>query len=300
MSEHYESLVVLFADMCESTRLYEVLGNDHARVLVGRSIEMLTEVTRGCRGQVVKTIGDEVMCLFSHAGDAARAAGEMQARMGSLIDMQDTSFGRLRLRVGLHYGEVLMDTGDIFGETVNIAARMVKLSKPDQILASEPAVRALPDEFRAMTRYVDEQTIVGRMDKLEVYEIIWEVAELTDVAVMPPPTSLRTVHTILKLDFGDRRITLGESRPVITIGRDEQSQLVVPTTLASRRHATIRLTRGRFVLEDRSVNGTFICQQDGREISLRRDDHTLDGCGRIGIGESPEDNPAFAIAFQCE
>ncbi len=194
-----EPLVILFADISESTRIYEALGNSEAQQLISRCISLLTGVAESFRGQVVKNIGDEVMCVFPNASDATRAAGEMQAGIRKHQVDDELPFGRIQLRVGLHHGSVMVETGDVYGETVNIAARMVKLAKPDQIITTEPTVWKLSEDQRAMTRYIDEQTLAGRSDKMDFYEIIWEMSDLTDLATHEPPRELRTTHTNLRL-----------------------------------------------------------------------------------------------------
>ena len=149
--QEQDHLVVLFADISESTRIYDVLGNDTAQALVSRCLAILGEVVERYRGQVVKSIGDELMCVFPNAVEATRAAGDMHSRVREVSPPDEKlPFGRVRLKVGLHYGRVLVETGDVFGETVNVAARMAKLAKPDQIVTTEPTVWKLPEGLRAL------------------------------------------------------------------------------------------------------------------------------------------------------
>jgi class 3 adenylate cyclase len=299
MSER-NSLVVLFADISQSTRIYEALGNTEAQALVRRCLNELSALTERYHGRVVKTIGDEVMSVFPSALDAARAASEMQGSLRAVQGEVELPFGPIRIRIGMHFGEVLLEGDEVHGETVIIAARMVKLAKPDQILTTAPTVSALPDELRAMTRYIDEQTLAGRLDKLDLYELLWEVSDLTDLATHAPPAALRTVHRTLRLCFGARECLLDEHASAFTIGRSEQNDLVVPAPLASRRHVIIRYTRGRFVLTDRSVNGTYIARDDGQRIEVLRDDHPLDGSGKISLGEPADKDRALLIDYRCE
>ena len=295
-----QSLVVLFADISESTRLYEALGNTEAQALIHRCLTLLRDVTEVFGGTVIKEIGDEVLCVFPDASNATQAAGEMHGGIRKSIASEHLPFGRIQIRIGLHYGPVLFEGREVYGETVHIAARMAKLAKPDQIITTEPTVWKMAENLQSMTRYVDEQTIVGRLDKLELYEVIWEITDLTDIATHEPPRELRTTHKQLELSCGQQRICLREDLNSLSIGRSETSQLVVPSLLASRQHGEINYSRGRFVFRDQSVNGTFIVRDDGREVSLLRDDYPLSGSGRIGIGEPPSDNPDIVIAYACK
>ena len=295
-----EPLVVLFADISESTRLYDTLGNTEAQDLVSQCLSLLVEVAEKFRGRLARTIGDEVMCVFSNASDATQAAGEMQAGVRNLQIVDELPFGRIQVRIGMHYGPVRVESGELFGETINIASRMVSLAKADQIITSEPTVWKMSEDQRAMTRYVDEQTISGRLEKMDFYEVIWEISDLTDLATHEPPKELRTTHTALRLSFGDQEFFLDEDTPAIAIGRSETNQLVVPTQLASRHHAEIHYTRGRFVLHDQSVNGTFVRREGGQEVSLLRDDFPLSGSGSISLSEPLNDREEFMIHYRCE
>lgn len=89
---------------------------------------------------------------------------------------------------------------------------------------------------------------------------------------------------MLTLDSTERR--LDHWHPILTIGRDEACELVIPEGVVSRRHATIRVERTQFYLVDHSVNGTFITRADGEEIHLMRREMMLEGDGEIRPGYS--------------
>ena len=131
-------LAVLFADVSDSTRLYENMGDTAAFTQVRECLQILNEAAQRYHGRVVKTIGDGAMCVFSNAEDAARSAIEMQDR----IDLRPPSPGRskLTIRIGFHYGAVLREGDDVFGDTVNVAARMAGLAVPGQILMTASTV----------------------------------------------------------------------------------------------------------------------------------------------------------------
>jgi hypothetical protein len=142
------NLAVLFADVSGSTRLYEKLGDARALECIGLCLNIMREVTAEHRGRVVKAIGDELMCVFPIASAAAQAAADMQSR----VSMQDPVDGqRLAIRVGLHFGPVLEQANDVFGDSVNVAARMTSLanagrsSRPESVDALPPSLKSVPE-----------------------------------------------------------------------------------------------------------------------------------------------------------
>jgi len=84
MAEQKTRLAVLFADVSDSTRLYEALGDTTAFGKVRVILGLLTGITETLRGRVVKTIGDGIMCAFPTADLAAAAAAEMQSGVAQL------------------------------------------------------------------------------------------------------------------------------------------------------------------------------------------------------------------------
>ena len=104
--------------------------------LVSQCVALLARVTMSNNGRVIKTAGDEIM--FPDVENAALAASDVARSAG----MTRTTHG-LQARVGLHFGMVLDEGDDIFGDTVNTAARIARLCKADQILATSGCGRYL-------------------------------------------------------------------------------------------------------------------------------------------------------------
>jgi len=75
------------------------------------------------------------------------------------------------------------------------------------------------------------------------------------------------------------------------MGRDPDHELTVESKLASRNHAEIEYTNGKFVLSDHSTNGTFILTGEGETIHLHRETFLLQGNGQISLGQDFSDNP---------
>jgi len=250
---------------------------------------------------VVKSIGDALMCVFPNPTEAWRTAGDMQSGIRDANAPEtELPFGRIQVKIGLHYGALLVETGDVFGETVNIAARMAKLAKPDQIMTTEPTVWKLPDSLRGSTRFVDELTLEERQGSTDLYEVLWEFSDVSFVSGDRPPRELRIVHSTLAIVSGETGIGVNEGRPHLTIGRSETNDLIVTHPLASRQHARLLFLRVRFILKDQSVNGTFIERPEAQLLSLLRDEHPLRRSGVFVLGEPPSKNSEFAIRFRCK
>jgi len=295
MEQPAVSLTIVFADISGSTRLYELLGDVRARERTSQCLSALTEVIQRHGGTVVKTIGDEVMSTFPDADAAAQAACAMQESVAAQVVPSETT---LDIRVGLHYGSALVESGDIFGDAVNVAARMVALAKARQILTTRQTVERLSPLLRAGTRYTDRAPVKGKQEEIDVYEVIWREEDLTRIEGSHIP--LADSQARLHLRFSEKELEVNHSRPVVTIGRGQQNDISVLDTLASRMHARIEYRRGKFVLLDQSTNGTYVLTDEGEKAYLRREELTLRGAGVISLGRAAEAEAPEAIYFTCK
>lgn len=290
---------LLFADVSGSTRLYEQAGDRKAQALVGRLLDALAHLCREHGGRVVKTIGDEIMCVFADAATAARAA----AAMHEYTVAQAAVLGNLTIHAGLQAGTaILRPDGDVFGDAVNLAARLVALAKPMQTLTTAETLALLPPELQADTRRHDHADIKGKAGKVELFELIWRQDDLTRPMPLKgaaTPGAPARYHLVLK--YRDKRFVLDENSGEVTIGRGEQASLQVNADSASRQHASIRFRRGKFVLLDQSTNGTYIMPFTGDEVYLKHDEYTLTGNGTISLGKTIVDTNTTPelIQYQC-
>ena len=293
MTDETSSMTVLFADVCGSTRLYETLGDTEALATIGRCVSLISTVCVGHGGRVVKTIGDEAMAVFASADKAAQAAAEMQARIS---EQPPVGGSRLAIRVGFHEGPAIETDGDVFGDSVNVAARMAALAKREQIITSAHTVDALAPWLRARVRELDAVTVKGKARDIGIFELIWQDAEedLTAVATRWKPLPARIV-----LRHGTKEIVLDESTATITLGREDQSDIVIADRKASRLHARIERRRDKFVIADQSSNGTFVTVDGESEIMLRREELILRGRGYVTFGHAYLDDPTEFLAFSC-
>lgn len=287
---------VMFADVSDSTRLYESLGDREAFRLVGACLNAMRAAAERCGGRVIKTIGDELMCAFAEAAGAATAAAEMQFAVTE-------HHAPLSIRIGFDCGPVIEEADDLFGDTVNVASRIAELAQPGQILASARALDLLPEYLGTTSRPLSGITVKGKTQELEIGEIVWHYSgDLTTVgnwhedetaqAEAPAPV-LRLRHA-----SGDRLVAdAGE----IWFGRGADNDVVIVDRKASRNHASIERRRDKFVLIDRSSNGTYVILDGSNAvIKLKREEFTLSGRGTVGFGQSPAAAGADSVEFDCQ
>ncbi len=94
---------------------------------------------------------------------------------------------RLAIRVGFHVGPAIEVDGDVFGDSVNVAARMAALAKGEQVILSGETAEALSPLLRARVREIDSLTVKGKHKDIGIYELIWQSseAELTSLSTRP-------------------------------------------------------------------------------------------------------------------
>jgi adenylate cyclase len=290
-------LAILFADVVGSTRLFELLGDLRARDMIATCIEIMRSATEKNSGTVIKTMGDEVMSTFPSATDALNAACQMQKQITAHSQLK-TDGHTVAIRVGCHYGPVVLESRDVFGSTVHTANRMTSQAKSGQIVTTAATVAQLSPEWRAVVRQIDVATIKGQGSEVALYEVMWQPDDATS---MLPQIALEARKVArLRLRFQDREVVVDEGRPNVVMGRAEENDLVVKGNLISRLHARVEISRNKFVLVDQSTNGTFIQLAGGEEAFLRRDSMQIKGEGMIGLGRTPEADSPLTIRFRCE
>ena len=140
---------ILFADVSNSTRIYEALGDTHALSVVSHLLGQLEQCVAKQAGSVVKTMGDAMVCAFEDPDAALHAACDM---MALLAPLPARPYGKLSIQIGLTCGPVVLTEGDVFGDTVNVCARLVALANAEQVLTSQQTVDALTPALRARCR----------------------------------------------------------------------------------------------------------------------------------------------------
>lgn len=296
---------VLFADLRGSTSMYETLGNTDATAVVTQSISLLARIVANHDGRVVKTLGDGLMAMFVSPVSAVAAADDMHESLERIGAPGDGSLAvqarlvPLKLQVGLACGEVIEMSGDVFGDAVNVAARLIDHAGDNETLVTANVLDGLGQAQRSRFRSLDRMQLRGRVEPVHVHllEAVRRFGDTAatafgDIAPAPEPEGIRLVWMDLS------RVYAGASLPVV-LGRSPQATYIIDDTRVSRSHARIAWHGGTFQLTDLSYNGTYVrFDHDPEIISLRRGSCTLHGSGVIGLGASPSDAASPSVRFE--
>lgn len=153
--QEHELKAVLVADVEGYTRLMSE-NEQEAHALTSRCLELFKESIDQHNGKLIKTTGDGAMIEFSSAIAAVRYGIDIQKRLQTLN--ADLPADRCpHFRIGVHLGEIMHEGGDIYGHTVNVAARLEQFADPDGICVSEVVYdlvrRNMPVGFECIGRH---------------------------------------------------------------------------------------------------------------------------------------------------
>lgn len=294
-------VAILFADVVGSTQLYDSMGDESARETVQKCVEIMRQATDQYGGSVIKTMGDEVMSTFPSADDAMNAASQMQQRITNNSQVGADGV-HVSIRIGCHYGPVVVADRDIFGAAVHTANRMTSQAKAGQIITTAVTVEQLSGEWKALVRQIDVAVVKGQSDEVAVFEVLWQPEDATSMLPSLNVKSSQSAAKIrLRLQVADQDVVLGDGYLVnATLGRADQNDVVVKGKLISRVHARIEMVKNRFVLVDESTNGTFVQRDDGEEFYVRRDSTELSGSGIISLGRVATKGTSLAVEYSFE
>jgi class 3 adenylate cyclase len=294
MTRQVKTMTVLFADVSDSTGLYHKLGDGPARSIINACLTQIAALLPRFDGRVIKTIGDELMCVFPSADLGVLAASEMQA----MVTSSKPGDYPVLIHVGLHHGPVLVEDGDVFGDAVNAAAYLTAVAMPEQILTTETTEQSLSAALKACVRPIFRVMLKGSMKESTAYQVLWrsDNLDLTDSNLFSGKLMPGDMGSLV-LSLEDRRVRVDQWRPELSVGRGLDCDLVVGDKCASRRHLTVKLMRTNFYLIDHSVNGTFVSLATGEEVHVLRGELMLEGSGQFVLGRRRVEQPQEVIQF---
>ena len=170
-------VTVMFTDIKGSTSFFESHGDIEGRQMVQQHNDMLFPLIESYQGRVIKTIGDAIMAGFDDPVMAVRAGSNMQQTLSD-HNKGKAAKEQIHIRIGINTGEGIVESRDIFGDVVNVAARVEALCAPDQILISAPVYDGVRKTDDIICRYVTQAQVKGKEEPLDIYRVVWGDEEM--------------------------------------------------------------------------------------------------------------------------
>lgn len=173
MAQSRQLAAIMFTDIVGYTAL---MGEDEQRAFELLEInlrlqEPLIERFNGC---LVKQIGDGILASFTTVSDAVTCASHILVACKKVKNLQ--------MRIGIHQAEIIFQNGDVFGDGVNIAARIQSIAPIDGILVSESVHNNISNKKGFQTKFTGEQLLKNVREPIRLYEIVIEENLLADEA----------------------------------------------------------------------------------------------------------------------
>ncbi|HAQ17704.1 MAG TPA: AraC family transcriptional regulator [Prolixibacteraceae bacterium] len=175
MPQSRQLAAIMFTDIVGYTAL---MGNDEQKAfyLLRKNREFHKPVIDQFGGRLIKELGDGVMASFNTVSDAVNAAIKIMEACNAAKEFQ--------LRIGIHLGEVVFEDDDVFGDGVNIAARIQSVAKPGTICISESVHHNVSNKKEIRTRFVKEETLKNVKEPVKIYEVLMD-NDLTSSTEIP-------------------------------------------------------------------------------------------------------------------
>ncbi len=200
ISKSKKEVTILFTDIEDSTLYWHKNGDVQGRLMVDRHNRILFPLVKKFRGRIVKTIGDSIMAMFKRPEDALLAAIAMQQALRQERD-SDTGFS-IKVRIGVHTGEAIVEQDDVYGDIVNVASRVEEQAKGSEIALSSNTRKALKEQgftFAKGESFIPK----GKKRKMALFLCKWEnrdaLVEGDAVNALIPIASKQKVEVLVYL-----------------------------------------------------------------------------------------------------
>ena len=174
-------IAVLFTDVVGSTRYFKSRGDTAGRKMLQDHLELASRPIREEKGVLVKTIGDSVMAYFEQPIQSVRAAAGIQAAFRR-FNRQQALDDHIHVRIGIHYGQGIVEEKDIFGNVVNLAAKVMPLVGGDQIFITDAVHAAMDEPSPFPAELVDGGEQGTALTGIALYNLIWHQDAATTTA----------------------------------------------------------------------------------------------------------------------
>lgn len=251
-----KEIAVLFTDVVGSTRYFKVYGDMDGREMLRQHQNLATAAIHEYKGNLIKAIGDSVMASFAGPSEALRAAIKMQ-RAFHVYNDDVAGEHQIHIRIGVHFGKVIVEEKDIYGDVVNVAAKLTNLADGDEIYISQEVYALSRDIPGIRFEPVNLWNVKDAPSGLTMYKAVWENALTAE------PLMSAFIHIHPTLDTGEtefphiwedltgstgtedavvkgyeEKYVLPDRSLVLTLGDSMQATLLAESVLAHLGNAT--------------------------------------------------------------
>jgi TolB-like protein len=250
-------LAAVFAgDVAGYSRLMGADEEGTLRRLNAHRREFLEPKIAEHRGRIVKRTGDGILIEFASAVDAGRCAVEIQRGMERRNKLASPD-QRFELRIGIHVGDIIIEEGDIFGDGVNVAARLEAIAEPGGICISDDAYRQVRDKLDAAFEDTGEQQLKNISRPVRVYRL--KFSESGTPQPLTPALALPDRPSIAVLPF--QNMSGDPEQDYFCDGMAED----IITALSRFKNLFVIARNSSFTYKGRAVD----IKQIGRELGVR-------------------------------
>jgi TolB-like protein/class 3 adenylate cyclase len=262
---------VLAADVAGYSRL---MGLDEERTLANLKSFRKTLVDPSIaahRGRIVKTMGDGILVQFASAVDAARCAAEVQRGMAAQ-NIEVAQHERIEFRIGVHVGDIIIDENDIFGDGVNIAARLEGLAEPGGICISDDAHRQIRGKVEITFEDMGPQSLKNIAEPMRAWRAHIGPSFSPAMLTKPPTETAQPLALPDKPSIAVLPFTNMSGDPEQDYFADGMVEEII-TALSHFRQLFVIARNSSFTYKGRAVD----VKQVGRELGVR---YVLEGSVR--------------------
>jgi class 3 adenylate cyclase len=170
-----QKVTIMFTDIVGSTSYFQEKGDIEGRAMIQRHNDLLFPIIENSQGKIIKTIGDAIMACFIEEDMAITASLEMQQALSKYNQGREKD-EEIHIRIGLHSGVGITEERDLFGNVVNLAARIESLACGDQILTSGTTYEN-SNKQRFNFHSHGFFPLKGIKSEIAVYEVLWHEGE---------------------------------------------------------------------------------------------------------------------------
>ena len=187
MPQSRQLAAIMFTDIVGYTAL---MGKDEhkAFALLNKNRQLQKTFIETFNGRWIKELGDGVMASFTTVSDAVYAAIKIQEACKAANDFQ--------LRIGIHQGEVIFENDDVFGDAVNIAARIQAAAAAGCIFISETVHHNISNKSEIKSQFVKEELLKNVSQPVRMYQVLFAGSEIIEAEKLAVPTIEKSIAVL--------------------------------------------------------------------------------------------------------